>query len=161
MSARRLCGWDLSAPTETCVQGQAPAVWIPLHSRIYVTMYSLHVMKIHAVKIHVIMHDCIIIVLAVNIHICIYMYIYIWWNEDFIKSFCRIIDRLLIILQRYYLGSVGSNLTSDIWFLLKFTSLFLIDTTLLWQHISLLYFSCVFWTTKCTLIRLYYTFTYL
>ena len=40
---------------------------------------------------HVIMHGWMVIVLAVNI--CIYR------NKDFIKSFCRIIDRLLITLH--------------------------------------------------------------
>ena len=28
----------------------------------------------HAVKMHIIMHDCMVIVLAVNIHIYIYIY---------------------------------------------------------------------------------------
>ena len=71
----------------------------------------------HAVKMHIMMHDCIVIVLAANIHI----YIYICRHEDFIKSFWGIFDRLLISLQWYkheylrFLGNVRNPCSFDIY----------------------------------------------
>ena len=55
----------------------------------------------------------------------------IYFDLTRIKKYILIHHTFLDLLAHGTTGSVGSNLTSDIWFLLKFTSLFLIHTTLL------------------------------
>ena len=84
----------------------------------------------------------------------------IFWSYSNQKVIFWFIYFYSICFYTIPLGCVGSNHTSDNSFLWKFTSLFLIHTTLLWQNICLLCLLCVFWTAKYTFTRLYYTFTY-
>ena len=90
----------------------------------------------------------------------IYNEIYIFWSYSNQKDrFWFIILLLVLLVYTLLLGSVGSNLTSYIWFLLKFTLLFLIHMTLLWQDICIQCYLNVSWTITYLFIRLYLSFT--